>query len=226
MIDSGCRYVFATWLLQDGSEEYAPNAPMSEVVGVAKGAEPHKCRFGSDLAERVTSLRVSLHLNLANGALKLGDTRAGHELYGALAAARVARELAPQSVKPLYRMAQAQLALHEFDECKATLLSLLKLEPSNVAARTLLAECSKRRAIEGEAIERRFRGLFSRAHRQGKDLYGELEASLIALGCPLMALRCLPHQVLCPLMTSDCALIASLHQVHEGGDCEDDALGA
>ena len=77
MIDSGCRYVFATWLLQDGSEEYAPNAPMSEVVGVAKGAEPHKCRFGSDLAERVTSLRVSLHLNLANGALKLGDTRAG-----------------------------------------------------------------------------------------------------------------------------------------------------
>ena len=159
--------------MQDGSEEYAPNAPMSEVVGVAKGAEPRKCRFRSELRERVTSLRVSLHLNLANGALKLG----GHELYGALAAARVACELAPLSVKPLYRMAQAQLALHEFDECKATLLKLLKLEPSNGAARTLLAECSKRRADESEVIEGRFRGLFSGTHRQGKDLYDELEWS-------------------------------------------------
>ena len=33
---------------------------------------------------------------------------------------------------------------------------------------------------------------------------------MITLGCPLMALHCLPHQVLSPLMTSDCVMIASL----------------
>ena len=67
------------------------------------------------LAARAKALRVSLHLNLASGALKLG------EYYGALAAARVARELEPRAVKPLYREAQAHVAL----QARATALFCL-----------------------------------------------------------------------------------------------------
>ena len=96
------KYVFACWLMQDGREKYEPYAPMTDVVGVGKGDEPRHCRFPPALAAKVKALRLSIHLNLAAGALKLAEN------YGALAAARVARELEPSAVKPLYREAQAR----------------------------------------------------------------------------------------------------------------------
>ena len=64
------------------------------------------------LMKDATALRVSLHLNLANGALKLSEN------YGALAAARVARSLAPDAVKPMFREAQAHVALQDFSTAK------------------------------------------------------------------------------------------------------------
>ena len=97
------KYVRATWLMQDGKEKEDPGAPMTEVVGIGKGDEPRKHRFEPSQAKAVKALRVSLHLNLANGALKL------EENYGALAAAQVARALEPEAVKPLYREAEAQV---------------------------------------------------------------------------------------------------------------------
>lgn len=63
---------------------------------------------------------MSLHLNLAAGAVLLGEYR------GALAAAEVALSLQPGGAKPLYRKAQALLALGEFDESEATLVALLR----------------------------------------------------------------------------------------------------
>ena len=165
------KYVFATWLMQDGKEAYNPGLPMTEVIGVGKGDEPRVCRFPPELAPKVKALRVSLHLNLANGALKLGGTKGGAENYGALAAARVARELAPESVKPLYREAQALVALQEFDEAKATLMALLKLEANNKDARALLATVKEQKQQVSSAIKQSFSGMFSRAHREGVPLY-------------------------------------------------------
>ena len=98
---------------------------MVEVVGIGTG----KCRFDDSDAAAIRTLRVSIHLNLAAGAIKC------KEYYGALAAAEVALSLQPGGVKPLYRKAQALLALQDYAECEAALGSLLKTEPNNSAAR-------------------------------------------------------------------------------------------
>ena len=73
--------------MQDGKEKEDPGAPMTDVVGIGKGDEPRKTRFADRQASAVKALRVSLHLNLCQGALKLEPP----EIYGALAAARVAQ---------------------------------------------------------------------------------------------------------------------------------------
>ena len=98
---------------------------MVEVVVIGSG----KCRFDAGDADAIKALRVSLHLNLAAGAIKC------KEYYGALAAANVALALQPGGVKPLYRKAQALLALQDYAECESALADLLKTEPNNSAAR-------------------------------------------------------------------------------------------
>ena len=120
--------------LQDGDEEDNPSLPMTEAVGISKGKGdgPRRCRFDASQAEAVKALRVSLHLNLAAGAIKLGEN------YGALAAAAVARSLDPKAVKPLYRQAQAHAALQDYPAAREALATLLEMEPKNAAARKLL----------------------------------------------------------------------------------------
>lgn len=102
-----------------------PGAPMVQVVGVGQG----KTRFAPEDMETISALRHSLHLNLAAGALKC------KEYYGALAAAEVAMKLKPNSVKSLYRKAQAHLALQDYEEAEQAVMELLKTEPNNSAAR-------------------------------------------------------------------------------------------
>ena len=64
------KYVRATWLLQDGDAAYDPALPMAEVVGVGRGDEPRRTRFGAPaLRAQADELRLSLHMNLASGAL-------------------------------------------------------------------------------------------------------------------------------------------------------------
>ena len=58
--------------------------------------------------------RSSMTKSLAAGAIKC------KEYYGALAAAEVALRLQPDGVKPLYRKAQAHLALQEYVEVHRT----------------------------------------------------------------------------------------------------------
>jgi tetratricopeptide (TPR) repeat protein len=162
------KYVRATWLMQDGKEKDDPSLPMTAVIGVGRGPEPRVCRFEASQAAAVKTLRVSLHLNLAAGALKLGEN------YGALAAARVARELEPKAVKPLYREAQAHLSLASYDEAREALKLLLEIEPSNMAARKLReavrhADKSARKEEAGM-----FEGLFHRAKKDGP-LYSDKE---------------------------------------------------
>ena len=145
----------------------------TQVVGIAKGDPPCKCRFDESQAAAVKALRVSLHLNLAAGALKLSEN------YGALAAARVARELEPRAVKPLYREAQAHLALQDYPATRETLKLLLEIEPQNAAARKLAAEAKKGQDALKAAQKRSFVGLFSRAHKEGRPLYTKDEIERI-----------------------------------------------
>ena len=155
------KYVRATWLMQDGKEKEDPAAPMTEVVGIGKGDEPRKTRFLDSQAKAVKALRVSLHLNLAAGALKL------QENYGALAAAKVARQLEPEAVKPLYREATAHVALQDFTTARECLTQLLKIEPQNSAARKLFETVRKQHEKLKAAEKRTFTGMFSRAQREG-----------------------------------------------------------
>lgn len=156
------KYVRATWLMQDGKAEYDPALPMTEVVGVGRGDEPRKTRFGSaELLEKATALRVSLHLNLANGALKMCEN------YGALAAARVARTIAPGAVKPIFREAQAQIALQDFTTARELLTELLRIDPQNAAARKLRESAKEKMAEVKAATRRQFTGMFSRAQCEG-----------------------------------------------------------
>jgi len=157
------KYVRATWLMQDGIAKDDPSQPMTEVVGIAKGDPsdgPLKHRFEPSQAAQVKALRVSLHLNLAAGALRL------EENYGALAAARVARELEPGAVKPIYREAQALVALQEYTEATSVLKQLLQIEPNNGPARRLLATAKEQQKEVSTAIKKNFSGMFSRAQRE------------------------------------------------------------
>jgi len=165
------KYVRATFLAQDGDEKEDPGAPMIEVVGTGSGT----CRFDAGDAAKVTALRVSLHLNLAAGAIKC------KEFYGALAAAEVALRLQPDGVKPLFRKAQAHLALQEFAEAEAAVGTLLKREPNNSAARRLLADSKGQRAEQARRTRATFSGMFDRAQRQPEGaLFSEDEISRAA----------------------------------------------
>ena len=151
------KYVRAAWLAQDGDAKEDPAAPMVDVVGIGSG----KCRFAAGDCETVKALRVSLHLNLAAGAIKLKEN------YGALAAAKVAHALQPEGVKPLYRRAQAHLALQEFVEAEEMLGRLLRIEPNNRAARGLLQETKRARGEQARRTRATFSGMFDRAQREG-----------------------------------------------------------
>ena len=158
------KYVRAAWLLQDGEEKENAAAPMVEVVGVGSG----KCRFVAEDAAAVKQLRLSVHLNLAAGAIRCKEN------YGALAAAKVALTLAPDGVKPLYRKAQAHLALQEYVEVEEALGQLLRIEPNNKAGRGLLLDSKKSRADQAKRTRATFSGMFDRAQRDGP-LFDEAE---------------------------------------------------
>lgn len=51
---------------------------------------------------------------------------------------RQALEISPKDVKALFRKAQAEAGLKEFDKAKASLAEAIKLEPSNKSLRTEL----------------------------------------------------------------------------------------
>jgi tetratricopeptide (TPR) repeat protein len=174
------KYKRAVWLIQDGKESdgsilrerNGKERALADFVGASKGTPKEGkrlfTRFVWHQQKSLKALRVSLHLNLAAGALKLGDN------CGALAAARVARELEPKAVKPLYREAQAHLSLASYDEAREALKLLLEIEPSNMAARKLReavrhADKSARKEEAGM-----FEGLFHRAKKDGP-LYSDKE---------------------------------------------------
>jgi Flp pilus assembly protein TadD len=51
---------------------------------------------------------------------------------------RQALEISPKDVKALFRKAQAEAGLKEFDNARASLAEAIKLEPSNKSLRTEL----------------------------------------------------------------------------------------
>lgn len=72
-----------------------------------------------------------------------------------------ALEISPKDVKALFRKAQAEAGLKEFDNAKASLAEAIKLEPSNKSLRTELDKITKQHKDYKEKQSRAFRGLFS-----------------------------------------------------------------
>ena len=163
------KYIRCTWLVQDGEWPDDPFCPMAEAVGLGKGPEPRRHRFDASQEAELRELRLSLHLNLAAGALKVG------ELHGALAAAEVARSLAPGAAKPLYREAQALLALKDFEGAARSLKALLELEPANREARRLLATTKLEETATARREKASFSGMFARARAEGGALFTSAE---------------------------------------------------
>jgi len=158
------KYLRATYLLQGGSEPEKVSSPLVLVLGAGTG-ESH---FGDEHMEQVKALRLSLHLNLAAAALKL------NELRGALVAAEYALELQPGGAKPLFRQAQAKLALHDHAGARSALTTLLKASPDNKEARRLLEQVRAVEASRSAKEKKAFAGMFDRTP---KGLYSPEEVA-------------------------------------------------
>mmetsp|Transcript_73656 Transcript_73656/g.123011 ORF Transcript_73656/g.123011 Transcript_73656/m.123011 type:complete len:405 (-) Transcript_73656:384-1598(-) len=148
--------------MQGGKKKEEEREPISLVVGVGKG----KCRFTEEQMEQVHAIRLSLHMNIAASALKIG------ELHGSKDAAAWAVKLAPNTPKPLFRLAQAQNALHDHKGAVKSLTDLLELTPENTAARNLLDEANRQEEQRVINEKKAYAGMFDRSK---KDLYSAQE---------------------------------------------------
>ena len=171
------KWLRANWYLRDDDDDDDDDdgvldGPMVAAVGTGGGGGGGAGRFGAAHAEEVLALRVSLHLNMAAAALKLG------ELDGARAAAEVAVALQPGAAKPLYRLAQAQLAQHEHAQVAATLETLLRHEPGHAEAAALLRRARQQREAAARRDQASFGGMFARAQGQREGaLFGDAEVA-------------------------------------------------
>lgn len=119
----------------------------SEEVGQAAAAEG----AAEAEADGVAALRTSLHLNAAAAALKL-------ELWAAAkAACAVVLAVDATNAKALFRSAKALYGEGELKESMSTLVALIKGEPQNREARSLLDEVKARQAEE----KAKFKNLFA-----------------------------------------------------------------
>ena len=162
------KYKRAMWLMQDGREKEAPpSQALVQTVGTGGGDEPRHCRFEEGQRAAVDALRISLHLNLAVGALKVSDN------CGALAAAQVARKIDPAHPKALYREAQALVALRDFPAARKALSRLIELDPGNSAARKLRESVRAQQSDEDVKERQLFGGVLTKIGSEKKPLYTE-----------------------------------------------------
>lgn len=91
----------------------------------------------------VNAMELKLHINMAQGYLKM------EEWNQAVESATKALDMDEKNPKALYRKAYAQMQLMCFTEAQVSLEKLLKVEPENAAAKSMLAE-AKHKEIKGE----------------------------------------------------------------------------
>ena len=157
---------------KDAEAPFSTNGMANEVTawlevgtlktGTDEGEASRCCTEGEAAegeAESVAALRTawyalffSLHLNAAAAALKL-------ELWGAAkAACAVVLARDETNSKALFRLAKALDGQMEHKEAASTLMGLIKREPQNREARSLLEEVKVRQAAEKEKYKKLFAG--------------------------------------------------------------------
>ncbi|KAL4659538.1 peptidyl-prolyl cis-trans isomerase FKBP4-like isoform X2 [Arapaima gigas] len=104
--------------------------------------------------QRVRSLRLAAHLNLAVCYLKM------REPTQAVESCNQALELDDGSEKALFRRAEACFAMGEFERARDDLRRVLQLYPANTAARARLLLCQRRVKEQRETDKRLYAGLF------------------------------------------------------------------
>lgn len=114
---------------------------------------------GEAASAAAASLAVDCASNLAAVHLETGDYLAARD------SAKAALTRKAQHPKALYRLARAQLALHELDDCAASLRSLQAMDPSNLDAKRLAAQLRKAREEYQAKSKRMGAGFLAGTHR-------------------------------------------------------------
>ena len=161
-------YISAVWLLRPGNPP-CPRLLVTnedfELAAEALGTGVWASAEQQDELPGAEALRLSLHLNVAAAALKLGEWRL------ARAACEFVLSVECDNVKALYRLAKAREGIQDMSGAIATASRVLQLEPQNSDARRLLGALRARRREEG----RMFHGVFGRALADGEGLYTAAE---------------------------------------------------
>jgi tetratricopeptide (TPR) repeat protein len=167
-------YLAGVWFLKRGDPP-CPQLIACEEAGLDGVAAALGAGTGTgvdvlDGMDGVATLRLALHLNLAQAALKLSEW----------AIARVACEhaLASEATHPkaLYRLAKAHEGEGDLKQASSSLTRLLKIEPNNADARKVHDAIKKRTEKERKA----YAGVFTRAlgdNAKGDGLYTAAEES-------------------------------------------------
>lgn len=98
----------------------------------------YESSFSGEAAQKVQSLRLASHLNLAMCHLKL------QAFSAAIESCNKALELDSNNEKGLFRRGEAHLAVNDFDLARADFQKVLQLYPNNKAAKAQLAVCHQR----------------------------------------------------------------------------------
>lgn len=98
----------------------------------------YESSFSGEDAQKVQSLRLASHLNLAMCHLKL------QAFSAAIESCNKALELDSNNEKGLFRRGEAYLAVNDFDLARADFQKVLQLYPNNKAAKAQLAVCHQR----------------------------------------------------------------------------------
>eukprot|EP00927_Polykrikos_kofoidii_P007227 TRINITY_DN12949_c0_g1_i1.p1 TRINITY_DN12949_c0_g1~~TRINITY_DN12949_c0_g1_i1.p1 ORF type:complete len:295 (-),score=67.24 TRINITY_DN12949_c0_g1_i1:172-1056(-) len=141
----------------DGKYEEAVQAWNRSLQSVKYILDKDVYKDREEQLDEVYRMELRLCLNMSQGHLKL------EEWSKAIVMTDRVLEREPKNTKALYRKASALMQLLSFDEASRVLDDLLIVEPTNAAAKSMLAE-ARRRAERGERREKRMsQRMFARA---------------------------------------------------------------
>lgn len=139
--------------------------------GVTLTEQALRVTAGDDpLEAQATEIALSCHLNIAACLLKL------KEYTNVLEATNHALKIDPNSVKALFRRAQALVQLHRWDEADEVLLTAARLEPSNKVVRDEIQQMKARRQEHAAKERTIFTSMFDKlADQEANERKARLE---------------------------------------------------
>jgi len=135
------------WRKANGNDHFKRKVFTKAKLCYAKGIEvfggsyepPDHLENRDKMAKTAASVTADIHANIAAACLETGDPTSAKK------AAIAALEIDPNHVKGLYRGAKAAYLLDEFEECEASLVRGLQVEPKNEGLQRLQADFHRKR---------------------------------------------------------------------------------